>query len=92
MNLETFCLKIILIRLTQIKWNVPADPIVEPAVSATKVIKEVEPVSIQKVTKYDKSKPYAADGQLYLPGEQVAKRLIRTNSKLLMEIIPSKQK
>ena len=25
------------------KWNVPADPIVEPAVSATKVIKEVEP-------------------------------------------------
>ncbi|MBC5786704.1 family 78 glycoside hydrolase catalytic domain [Clostridium facile] len=49
------------------KWNVPADPIVEPAVSATKVIKEVEPVSIQKVTKYDKSKPYAADGQLYLP-------------------------
>lgn len=48
------------------RWNFPADPAVEPAVSASKVIKEVEPVSIYK-SAGDSSKPHVKDGSLILP-------------------------
>lgn len=48
------------------RWTFPADPIVEPAVSASKVVQEVQPVSIYK-SAGDSSKPHVKDGQLILP-------------------------
>ncbi len=49
------------------KWNFPSQAELAPAISGTKVIDEIKPVSMREVNYTDANSPYAIDGKLVLP-------------------------